>query len=128
MSLENRMDTEEAAVTACLERLRAKVTRLEQAVPTLIPLTLAVRHEMIDLLSHVRALRTTHAAARMVGLEAPLAQQAPIEELPIFNHGHVLTAHDVQRMNERPGNASAFLQSLHRAGDHSLDPEEKEAA
>jgi hypothetical protein len=111
MSLESRGTTEEAAITACLERMRAKVTRLEKAAPGLIPLTLEVRHEMMELISHVRALRTTHAAARMIGAEPPLTQQAPVEELPIFAHGHVLTADEIEAMQ----------QTLHRAGDWTQD-------
>jgi len=114
MSLETRGTTEEAAITACLERMRTKVTRLEKAAPGLIPLTLEVRHEMIELITHVGALRTTHAAARMIGDEPPLAQQAPVDELPIFAHGHVLNADEIDAME-------AFR---HREGDHTQDMRE----
>ena len=112
------LGTDQQECMDCLGRMRGIIKRLTEAAPGLLSLTMELRHEMMDLTSRLQALRCTQAAQRMTGEAPPLREQAPIAEMPLFAHknGHVLTPLDVERMRE----------TLHRAGDHTLDGEEAE--
>jgi hypothetical protein len=128
MSLEPRKEQEIEQITATMALMRAALSRIEHSAPQLTALTLAVRHQMIVLNSQVQALKTTVAAERMTGAQPQVPRQASIEELPIFAHGHVLTALEVDAIATHPvvtgKPAVRMLSSLHRAGDHTLDEEE----
>lgn len=110
-----------AAMRADLACIRAELALLEELPsPAVSRITGNIRVIMLSLASRINELSVHQAARRMVGEEPALVRAAPVEELPIFAAADkALTAPEVARLKQ--------LQSLHRAGDHSLDPEEEEA-
>lgn len=96
-----RLGNEQQEVMACLGRMRETIKRLTDAAPSVLTLTLELRHEMIELTSRVTAMQCTQAAQRMTGEAPPLTQTSRIDDTTLF------------------------LKSLHRAGDHTLDDGEE---
>jgi hypothetical protein len=103
--------------------MRAELTKLEGLVevlriPAVTRVTTNVRVTMIDLAARITELESNEAARRMCGEVPALVPQKPVDELPMFaratRDGHVLTADQIEAMQL----------SLHRAGDHTLDPDD----
>lgn len=101
MSLNLRQESEEAGIMASLGSMRSTLRSLEDAAPGLTRLTIEMRLGMMDLTARVKALTCTTAAARMTGERPPIAAPGRVDEMPLFAHGHVLTALDVKRMEDR---------------------------
>lgn len=96
--------------------LRAELRKLEAMnIAGVFIVTANMRVIMTGMASRVTELEGNEAARRMCGQVAPLAAQAPIEELPIFagrvSAGHALTVEEIEAMER----------SLHRAGDRTQD-------
>ncbi|HRJ11588.1 MAG TPA: hypothetical protein PK490_12295 [Prosthecobacter sp.] len=104
MSLQARAGNECAAMRARLASMRVIIGELEDMLPAARELLASLRVEMCCLATDINALDTTCGALRMTGQQPPLQPQDPVES----------TAH------------KAMLRSLHRAGDHTLDPEDDE--
>lgn len=113
MSLEARVGRECAAIRAEVASVRLVFGEIEQACPAMAGLCASGRLALIGLTAKINALDTTMGALRMTGQAPPLPEQKPVEETPLFSvpAGRPLQETDLERMRE----------SLHRAGDHSLD-------
>ncbi len=116
MSLEARIGRECAEIRAEVTSVRLVFVEIEQACPALAQLCASGRMALIGLTAKVNALDTTLGAMRMTGQAPPLTEQKPVEETPLFALplGRPLEPADLERMRD----------SLHRAGDHSLDEAE----
>lgn len=107
MSLETRHAMNLDQVKTSLAAMRAIITRIGEAAPALQKLNVELRLEMMTLTSLVIGVQVTEAAQVAVGLMQPMAQQQPVDEMPIFAHKHVLT----------PADIAAMERTLRRAGD-----------
>lgn len=99
-TLAGREISEAERLRGCEVALRQELTKLEQVHPDLSRLTSGIRVQLCDLLAALNALRVTLGAQAMA---------EPVTEA---------RAQSLMK--------AARLQSLHRAGDHTLDPEEGE--
>lgn len=113
MSLEARVGRECAEIRAEIASVRLVFGEIEQACPAMMELCASGRVTLAGLAAKVNALDVTLAALRMTGQAPALPEQKKVEETPLFSLpvGRPLQEADLERMRE----------SLHRAGDHSLD-------
>lgn len=98
------------------DNVRAVLKRIDKQAPELAGLTLEIRHCLMAMNARYIGIRTTLGAHTMCGtLEARTAQE-PVAGLPLFV---MATREDCEAAARR-----RILPSLHRAGDHTLDPDE----
>ena len=107
MSLETRHAMNLDQVKVSLAAMRAIITRIGEAAPALQKLNAELRLEMMTLTSLVIGVQVTESAQVAVGLIQPMKRQEPVHELPIFAHGHTLTAAEIKAMER----------TLRRVGD-----------
>lgn len=116
MSLEARGGRECAEIRAEIASVRLVFGEIERACPAMMELCGSGRVALAGLAAKVNALEATLGALRMTGQAPQLPEQKPVVETLLFSLpvGRPLQADDLERMRE----------SLHRAGDHSLDETE----
>jgi hypothetical protein len=93
-----------------LTALREKFMTAAHELPGLQALVMDLQHHGIALAAYLSSIEATAAAGRMVGNLEPSTRQEAVETLPLF-------------LPAAGPPAAALLRSLHRAGDHTLDPE-----
>jgi len=113
------------------------LTRLGHRLPVACPAIIDVKNRLMAMSAHVRSLETTVAARRLVGKEEPkkLQQRAEDMELPLTSGVGGGSSRGVEKAcfwvkgpdTLKREQRTHMLESLHRAGDRTLDPEEDES-
>lgn len=106
MTLKDQIDAEVKAIREVLGRMRDSLTKVEKAFPAAVRQTGEVRHLQIDINSRLQQILVLAGKEVMLGG----MEQATRQDL----HS------EYELMQPR----ALMLESLHRAGDHTLDDEE----
>ena len=104
--------------------MREDLTRAGHRHPPVCNAVTDVLQRCMSLLAHVTMLETIAAAKRVVGEH----QQLPKQESPESYELPFAAGREAELDGHRRGIDKRLLQTLHRAGDHTLDDEEPEQA
>lgn len=140
--MSDRITHECEALRTALGSMRACVKKLEQVMPRDGGLTLELRAAMIDVTARANAIQATVGGKRMTGEEPQRVAQEPIEEMPLFFpqprevlpqpgdadgvQVEVWTGSGIVRRTLSPEELLRMEATLHRAGDHTQDHQDRE--
>lgn len=110
MNFSAAMAKDIAGVRHELAAIRGLASEMGHDHPALLIKCTAIMQRGIALAAHVNSIEVIASAGRMLGAVEHEEPQKPVGDLPLFA--------GVER------SPLELLASLHRAGDHTLDPEE----
>ena len=112
MNLADALAADLAGILSDLGEMREIAVAMGHLAPHLANKATDLMQRGMSATARVNGMKATVAAARMIGAMEPKTVPVPVEDLPLF------APRDVP-----PVNLPAVLRSLHRANDHSLDPD-----
>lgn len=133
MTLKDELDAVVKSAVSDMGEIRAQLTALEHAMPGVCGRTGNIRQIMMTLTTRLTGIKVIAAKEVMCGNEEPATKQERLEDLELFAGVMApmplpeITPKDLQcvmRHSSQARGQAALLNSLHRAGDHSLDTEE----
>lgn len=114
MNLSTLLKTDVDGIRAELAAVREMVSAIGHDVPALSGRATGILQRFCSIACHVTSMETIAGAGRITGSLEALPKQERAESLPLF------AAASAPPPSAPP--SLALLQSLHRAGDHTLDP------
>ena len=122
MTLKDELDAVVKSAISDMGEIREQLTELEHAMPGACGRTANIRQIMMTLATRLTGIKVIAAKEVMCGNEEPATKQECTEDLELFANA---PRNDGSLKPYRPlPYHSAMLESLHRAGDHTLDDEE----
>lgn len=144
--MSDRLTNECEELRTALGAMRACVGKLEQALPRASGLAMELRAAMIDVTARANAIQATVGGKRMTGEEPQRVAQEPVEEMPLFFaqprevlpkpddadgvsvQVEVWTGSGIAQRTLSPEELLRMEATLHRAGDHTQDHQDREGA
>ena len=120
-TLSRNLDGPIAGLRAEIGSIGEDLTRLGHRYPVMCPAITDIKHRLTTMITHVRSLETTMSSRRQAGKEAAKVKQEKPEhyELPLTSS---VRAPEISEETRK-----RMIQTLHMAGDRSLDDTEEDA-